>query len=305
MTADSPSEKSEFTNGDVQAAFAAQPIIATIEVDRFCGRCGYNLRTQPVRREPRTELLLCRCPECGQFDAARDGATAGRVWLNRLGTAVSLAWIVGLLGIVLGIGGAQTGISFGVLDETTMYAPLPATTTTLPAGQVANYTSSNSRTGMQTVSTVTKDGVQTVTTMKWACQPRDVDTELRLFIWFMRTLSFGLGFTLILLIAVAAHHWPRWTYYVPVIALAAAACGLARIVAQFEMPELGGWAWFVISTQTAAFLVGGACAVPTARPLARLAATIVLPLRWRQVVAFLWLADGKLPPGGGEERQQR
>ena len=68
--------------GDVP--FERLPVIAHIETDRFCQRCSYNMRTQAVRRDPRTELLLARCPECGRFDSVRDHVTATKAWVQRL-----------------------------------------------------------------------------------------------------------------------------------------------------------------------------------------------------------------------------
>lgn len=47
--------------------FEDWPEISRVETDRFCFRCGYNLHQQSVRRDPRTEVLVSRCPECGTF----------------------------------------------------------------------------------------------------------------------------------------------------------------------------------------------------------------------------------------------
>ena len=74
--------------------FDDRPVVARVETDRFCERCGYNLRSASVRQDPRTDLLLCRCPECGKFHAANDAATAGRLWLRRMTTALLWRWIL-------------------------------------------------------------------------------------------------------------------------------------------------------------------------------------------------------------------
>ena len=47
-----------------QQTDAEQPI-ASVELDRFCVGCGYNLRTLAVFADPRTEIPIVRCTECG------------------------------------------------------------------------------------------------------------------------------------------------------------------------------------------------------------------------------------------------
>ena len=51
-----------------------------LHVDAFCTGCGYNLHGQPVTRDERTGIFLCRCPECGQYHAAGLGVTAASAW---------------------------------------------------------------------------------------------------------------------------------------------------------------------------------------------------------------------------------
>ena len=296
-----PSQSTAQAQADARLAFDAQPIVATLEVDRFCEKCGYNLRTQPARRDPRTEILLCRCPECGHFEYARDGVTAGRVWANRLGTVFTMGWMVGFAAIVLALGASQIGITMGTLGEMTTYRPVAAPSATAPASQPALVIP----TSIPAITTVTRNGLRTTTIMQqpapggatvvWKRQVREPDWETRLFLWLMRGLSFVVGYALVLLVAVAAHHWPRWAYVIPPLLAGCGAGVLAWIGVRYDMPDLLEWARPVVVVQAAVFVAGGLVAVPTARPLARLAASILLPPRLRQVVAFLWLADGKPP----------
>ena len=69
-----------------------------------------------------------------------------------------------------------------------------------------------------------------------------------------------------------------------------------RVIWQAEAPELVDWGTPYIVAHAAAHLAGGLLGVVFGRPFARLLATLLLPPRLRQVLAFLWLTDGKQPP---------
>ncbi len=260
------------------AEFDQQPTIALIETDRFCDGCGYNLRTQQVRRDPRTDLLLCRCPECGRFHPAREGTTAGHVWLRRLGTVLLFVWIVLLLSVGLGLGSAQLGINIATLEELTTYRHANITTTVTPQG-IVTITSSSGPT-------------------PWR---REVDPQFEHyaeFIALMAGLSLALGFLLILVAVTAMHHWRRWGYYVLALAMPFAAGALAWKIWAMDNPHLAEWATMYVLGFSAAYLIGALLGIPLGRPLARLLATLLLPPRVRPVLSFLWLADGKEPPRG-------
>lgn len=85
--------------------------VAVVEIDRYCHHCGYNLRMSPVRRDPRTEILLARCPECGRFASAADSTSAARPWLKLLIGFLFVAWLLILAGLVVGAGLAQGGLT--------------------------------------------------------------------------------------------------------------------------------------------------------------------------------------------------
>ena len=70
------------------------PVVAYVETDRFCVGCGYNLRTTPVIRDTRLDVLLCRCTECGKIQHAVDLQGMRHVWLARVGTAIAVGWIL-------------------------------------------------------------------------------------------------------------------------------------------------------------------------------------------------------------------
>jgi hypothetical protein len=91
--------------------------VAFVEIDRYCEACGYNLRTQAVRRDPRTQVLLTRCPECGRHHPAADGTTAARAWVRRFSPLLLCGWVLLVLGGVVGVFSAACGISYDQLGH--------------------------------------------------------------------------------------------------------------------------------------------------------------------------------------------
>jgi hypothetical protein len=278
---------------DSLVEFDRQPVVAYVEIDRFCDGCGYNLRTQPVRREARTGLLLCRCPECGSFQPARDSATAGRAWLWRLGTLALFIWILVILWTGFGLGAAQVGLTLVPLEEFTTYRqsvitrpvpPLPALSS-LPVGLRA-----------QTITVTTQGSVSVTRTTTWQREVRENVEYYAEFIALLRGSSFALGFVLAMLAAVVFHHWRRWGYFVVVTVVTVAAGVLVWCIWRNDQPHLLDWATPHIIAQAAAHFAGGLAGILLGRPFARLVVTLILPPRIRQVLAFLWLADGKQPP---------
>ena len=73
--------------------------IACIDLDRFCGDCGYNLRTLPVYRDDRTGIPVVRCTECGRYQSANDASTALRPWLDRLTLFALGTWVLFLVAV--------------------------------------------------------------------------------------------------------------------------------------------------------------------------------------------------------------
>jgi hypothetical protein len=77
-----------------------------IETDRYCRQCSYNLHGLTVERDERLDLLVIRCPEGGTFDAAGQATTVNSLWLSRVGTILIVLWVFVLLWLVgLVIGG--------------------------------------------------------------------------------------------------------------------------------------------------------------------------------------------------------
>ena len=282
------------TNDEPVVEFDRQTAVAHVETDRFCDHCGYNLRTQPVRRDPRTQLLMCRCPECGHFLTASTVTTAGQVWLHRLGTFLLFVWVLTLLGIGFGLCAAQMGMTVVTLEELTTYRRQTISPITpLPTGPALTIPG----TSTTIIYAQPASAPAPASPNPWRREIRDSIPYYYLFAVLMVTISFGLGFLLVLLAAVALHHWRRWGYVIIALVVPVLIGVLVWLIWAEDVPHLRHWATPYVIGHAAAHLLGGLLAVYAGRPFARLVITLSLPPRVRQVLAFLWFADGKRLPG--------
>ncbi len=194
---------------DSPLVFGSLPLVAEIETDRFCDECGYNLRTQAVRRDTQTGLLLARCPECGRYHAANQETSASRPWLRRLATMLLSWWVLFLAGYV---------------------------------------------------------GIATL--------------------------------------AVACSHWRRRWYYVAAITIAVVPTGfIIVLLLLYEDGRGPQWAYPFLYGLLVVQVLGGAFGALVGRPVARGLVRMFLPPRARQALAFLWTADGKIPPTTATDRK--
>ena len=239
-------------------------IIAYVEVDRYCPQCAYNLRTQPVRLDGPTQLLVARCPECGSFDAVANAMTATKPWLNRLALLGLVLWILFLLWAIFSLSFAQGAINYATLEEFTTYQQVTAGTRT------------------STYQRVLRQDYLT----------RDYDLIMSVAIFG----SFTLAFVLVAILVVACHHWRRVVFACFAVVQTFLVSALVLEIWQQDMPALFEWGKKYIIGFTIVRLIGALLAVWAGRPLARLTVRIFLPPRVRSVLAFLWLADGLEPP---------
>jgi hypothetical protein len=298
MVLRSPPRTSEIMNRteselDALLEFDRQPCVAYVEIDRFCDGCGYNLRTQPVRRIGRTELLLCRCPECGRFQSVRDAATAGRLWLSRLGSLLLFVWIMVVLGAAFGLAAGQVGLTLLPLEELTTHRPV---TTTAPSLSIPALASMPANLLGSTITVIQQGNLVYRTVTTYGREVREDYPYYTAFVLLMRGLSFALGFVLAMLATVVLYHWRRWGYLVAVAVVSIGAAVVVWCIWREDQPQLLGWANPHIAAQAAAHFAGGLAGILLGRPLARLIAMLVLPPRVRQALAFLWLVDGKQLP---------
>jgi len=123
-TEDQPTNSAEHSaidQVDSPASFEDQPVLAYVEVDRFCTHCAYNLRGRPVRREAVTQLLLTSCPECGRFAEANYSTLTSYPWLKRFLTALLLLWSLFLVLFTLWESFIQVFITIATADESRYY----------------------------------------------------------------------------------------------------------------------------------------------------------------------------------------
>lgn len=252
--------------GDVR--FERLPIIAHIETDRFCQRCSYNMRTQAVRRDPRTELLLARCPECGRFDSVRDNITVRRLWVQRLAAIGLMFWMLSAFGAYVWGNIGQAAINYVTLEELTRRTRTVITPAT--ANVRARYS--------------------------YGRAVRERGDDYVPFMAAITAASFALAFATGTVLVVAFHHWPRWVY--PVVALSGTviATFVVRLIWLDDSPHLIDWGMPRILYHGGVQCAAGLAGVLLGRPLSRLAVIVLLPPRLRPALSFLWLADGKPPP---------
>ncbi len=273
--------------------FEDLPQVAVVEVDRYCEACGYNLHTQAVRRDPRTDVLLTRCPECGRYHAAADGATASRAWFRRLSSLALLLWVACVLAAAAGTVAAAFGIGFGTLDELTTWERLGAPTVSpIPIAAIPNIP------GLTITSTTTAPG-QTTTIYKVG-RPRNLIVnpdfdDYELFMAAVSCASVGLAFVAALLLVVLCYHWKRRVYVVIAISGPILVAVLVTATWCYEAPHLLWWALGYITYHLALQALGGLAGVLFGRALTRGFVRAFIPPAWRSPLSYLWLIDGHEP----------
>lgn len=241
--------------------------VARIDLDYFCVHCSYNLRTQPVHNDERTGIPIVRCPECGKFLAANEGATALRPWLNRVTATALVVWMLGLLSCLFFLGLGQGALTYATLDELTTHS----------GGTVQRINNT-------TIRTWTSYG------------PLEVNADFEyydLFIATMLTLSALAAFATTTFLVVVFPHWRKRAYWGTALAITLIANGIVTGGWKQDAPHLFDWSLPYILSHAGVQLFGVAAGVMMGRSLARLAARIVFPPSVRPRLAYLWSADGK------------
>ncbi len=245
------------------------PIVAYVEVDRYCPKCAYNLRTQPVRRDGPTELLVARCPECGSFDAVANARTATKPWLSRLAMLGLLIWVLILLSSIFGLSLGQGAVTLATIEGFTTWQLVQ-----VPSPMAGGTRPSHER--------VIKADYLT--------------RKYKRIIGLAGFGSFALAFLLVAMLVVACHHWPRAVFACFAVIQTFVVSAFVWEIWKYDQPSLFGWAQKYIIGFAIVRLIGALLAVWAGRPLARLTIRIFLPPRIRSTLAFLWLADGLEPP---------
>jgi hypothetical protein len=243
-------------------AFDQEPVLAYVEVDRFCTHCGYNLHGRPVRRESNTQLLLANCPECGRLTEANQSTIAAFPWLRRLTTAVLLLWTLFLVLLMLWEAGVQIGIWMTTADEIRWYA--------LYRPEFDHYSE------------------DTITMM------------IAIFAGSTALSALAVG-----LITVVAPHWPRWGYYALAIVRPIVIATAITMIWRLAYPDYFELIFPFLIGSLISVLTGGFLGLYCARPLTRLMIRLALPKRFILPLAYLWIIDGKIPPGAKAEKNSK
>lgn len=205
---------SEAPQETVAPVAAEDGTLACVESDRFCNRCGYNLRTLPIRRDNRTKILLVRCTECGQYQPANDLAAVTRPWLHRVSAFFLILWIVFLVAVYVHLGIAQGAVMYGTLEELTGWAAadsiaqIPSVKTIVVDGKVVYDGRVRIRNGKTMLPSVREDF-----------------PYYTLFVSLMVTLSLVIGLLVSGGATAVLPHWRRIGYIalIPIMPLAAGA----------------------------------------------------------------------------------
>lgn len=235
--------------------------LAQVETDRFCAGCGYNLHQQPVRREPKTQLLLCQCPECGMFEPVTRDTTVARLWMTwaiRLGLVLCVA-------AILFIGWIATVLLYAMIYE---------------------YVRMHFQFQWSQLRSMT---------------PRSLEGWMIWQQWFLLIGGAVTGWVLINLATVLLPHWRRWGYALLMAVAVGLAGLVAYLDLSDLCDRYGGGAhWpFILQlmlTMAAVEVAAGLAAVWFGRPFVRLAVRLLVPGRMRAALAYLWHVDGRTPP---------
>ena len=280
-----------------------------LEADTFCVGCGYNLHGQPVTRDDRLGIFVCRCPECGRYHPAGIGVTAASAWTSRLATALLIFWVLFVLHAVAWIGAGFIAIAVMHVETFTfsktvapdgrevVWAELPAPAATagagipaVPGGWTAVYKGT-------TQPAVSYGNVRVVNRYTGVAARQGL---LALLMYVLAAAGIGLG-TGVLLVTFL-WHWRRRHYAWPMVLLPTLAAVLFLLL--IHLNDWGGqwshiYGWVVsraagYAALEAAFIGVG---IVIGRPIARGLLRMFIPPRPRQHFAFLWRADGlTMPP---------
>jgi len=280
-----------------------------LEVDAFCTNCGYNLHGQPVTRDLRLGIYVCRCPECGQHHPAGVGVTASSVWARRLAAALLALWALVVLNAFFWL-----GVAFGALVITHIEV---LTTTEMVAsdGRLVEYIEippapgaapapGGGGTSWVPVYKGTTQPVQTYERVRTTSFPnanpnQPVNWWLR-YVAINMTTAACIALTSGVLLVVFLWHWPRRRYLLVMLLPFVAAAGALGLLWLFdsgsEYRNIHGW---MISRAATYAALGAAClgvGIRIGRPIARGLLRMFIPPKPRQHFNFMWHVDGKTPP---------
>ncbi|HEX8523323.1 MAG TPA: hypothetical protein VF669_13790 [Tepidisphaeraceae bacterium] len=266
---------------------------AQLETDCFCTHCGYNLHGQPVERDERLGILICRCPECGRHHPAGHQTAATNIWLTRLATALLSFWVILVLGVVV-----LAAVLFGVIGflHTDIYLQSSMVDA---AGRMIEYRQIGNTSTYGPVYVDTGETAPSSPLYRAVRRNRNTKTVMEAWepIIFVNLFSIGVGIAAGLLLVVFVWHWRKRRYYLmALLPFASAGFTIATLFGNDYYDWVRGWMIqrmaYHAAVQSATFAFG----VLIGRPVGRTLLRMFVPPRPRQVFNFLWRVDGKVPP---------
>lgn len=273
-----------------------------IESDQFCP-CSYNLHGQRVERDERLEFEVVRCPECGRWHPAGLGSTAMRPWLGRLAVLLLAVWALVLIGSAAAVMGTILGFHFSLPMMDAVYVTIE-TSSGRPVGW--NYGADAGTTAYIYLDTKeVASGTGIMNTAVPSGHPLAQFEEHHF--WRQETWEYVVVWSIPLLIAfiagivqtVVLWHLPRLSQFIVPIALTALPYGVMVLIAftnddfTYMRPTMLTQGAILFGATLTSWSLG----ILIGRPIGRGLTRLLIPPRPRQVLAFLWHADGKTMPG--------
>lgn len=280
--------------------------VGTVELDRYCAACGYNLRQQAIRRDAATKLLLCKCPECGAFEPANTLTTATRSWFRFIVVLVWLLWIVIWLKLIFWSAFGVTGLavvsgdlrqSWVDFDNVNVNQLVENEALQRYLDELAQQQAQQSQQGNSPVA---------AQSYYYGNDVRDLGPmhdDVPFFLTLFLVAAAAIGAVMTTITVVAMPHWRRWGYVCFAISWPMIGVVIFHVLI---WPELYSWRMVTIELRDwhmksalgieAIAIAGGLAAVWLGRPIARGIIRLIVPPKRRGVFAYLWLADSKTPP---------
>ena len=292
---------------------SARPVaLSTVETDLLCLHCGYNLHTQPVWRDERLGLFVCRCPECGRHANAAANTTVTALWQRRVLPLAAVLWLLAALYIVCG------AVAMFVLMQQETAKVLTEPHFEDARGRAVEINLENPERPIHFLDDPTRAPIGPIHARPrlapWLGGPpadaRWTDSGTKQIAVGLAVAGLGLSVTAGIIFAVGSWYWHRRLMYLwlllPLVAVAITYVG-------------GGYepvSWNIYSgvriMNDPSVLLGMTCVAVIAllqlmgmtvglrfgRPIVRGMSRVFIPPGLRQSIAFLWLCDNLTPPPG-------
>ena len=301
---------------------------SSLQGDRACTRCGFNLVGQPILRESHYGLLIARCPECGAAAPLTEYPSVSR-WSRRIVGLLAAVWVMALVGVTVGSGAALFGLTVAAshesaedlgwalenayLAEQAQLAALGAGATMGPVAPGAAAASAGQIAPVAPTARVRVRFSSNAAPKDWV-EKQDVPQRFSAMGgWAFVLGESGLFAIPVLIVAgvagaflgLAAMHQRRWRLaMVSVLPLGVCAAfhGIAyagRLQGHNTPAEMAAmdYLWWRVTLVGMALALGAmTLSAVFARPIARGFVRLMLPPRMRVPLFPLWEADGLAPP---------